>query len=262
MNQSAQCLNCETIFDTPGVALGKTAIVLCPRCKKAVVVKGQVDPQDAAPTGPIAPGPDRTGPVPRPVADRTVPLPRPVPDRTGPVSIPGLDRLDRTGPVHTGPIPTGPIETPKVKEEDSHAWRTRPISERPIVDREKKVDEPAPKPTVAAKDAAPWKVVAMGLFTTACVGFMFFRVFYTPPPDAQTLARIEANENAFLGVVPITEDGVSVAVITDAYARAFVGAQERDICMNAIFHGVMAAKIRTESGKPVADCSPLLRGRN
>ena len=59
MDQSAQCQNCETIFDTPGVAIGKTAIVLCPRCKKAVVVKGQVDPQDAAPTSPLS---DRTGP--------------------------------------------------------------------------------------------------------------------------------------------------------------------------------------------------------
>src|SRR4029453_17069386 len=106
MDQSAQCQNCETIFDTPGVAIGKTAIVLCPRCKKAVVVQGQVDPQDAAPTGPLAGGADRPGSVPRPERDRTGPIAIPGLS-TGPVSIPGLerspvsglDRLDRTGPV-------------------------------------------------------------------------------------------------------------------------------------------------------------------
>ena len=295
MDQSAQCRNCETIFATPGVAIGKTAVVLCPRCKKAVVVKGEVDPQDAAPTGPVPAGPDRsgafprpvadrtgpvprpvadrTGPVPRPVADRTGPVPRPVPDRTGPVSIPGLsrdvpvptaglDRLDRTGPIHTGPIATGPIEKEKVKEEDSHAWRTRPISERPIVEREKKVEEPPPKAPVAVDGASTWKLVAMGLFTVACIAFTLVRVFYHPAPDTRTQARIEANENAFVGVVPFTEDGVSVAVISDAYARAFADAPERDICTNAIFQGVMAMKIRTETGKPVADCSSLLRRRN
>ena len=280
MSQSAQCLNCETIFDTPGVALGKTAIVLCPRCKKAVVVRGEVDPQDVAPTGPIATTPDRTGPVravpdrtgpiPRPVPDRTGPVPRPTPDRTGPVSIPGLnrnvlvpssglDRLDRTGPVHTGPIPTGPVEKQKVKEEDSHAWKTRPISDRQIVEREKKVEEPS-APVVKGQGAA-WKPVAMGLFTVACIAFTLVRVFYTPPLSAEMEARIEANENAFLGVVPVTENGDSVAVISDTYARAFVGAEERDICMNAIFQGVMATKIRTETGKPVADCSALLKHR-
>jgi hypothetical protein len=288
MNQSAQCLNCETIFETPGVAIGKTAIVLCPRCKKAVVVKGQVDPQDAAPTGPIPTAPvravpdrtgpiprpvaDRTGPIPRPVADPTGPIPRPVPDHTGPVSIPGLDRnvsvptavldrLDRTGPIHTGPIATGPIEKGKVKEEDSHAWKTRPVSERPIVDREKKLEEPAPKPPVAVDGAATWKLAAMGLFTLACVAFTLVRVFYHPAPDPQTQARIEANENAFVGVVPVEENGVSIAVITDAYARALAGAPERDICTNAIFQGVMAMEIRTETGKHVADCSALVRRR-
>ena len=290
MDQSAQCLNCETIFDTPAVAIGKTAIVLCPRCKKAVVVKGEVDPQDAAPTGPVSAGadrtgpiraaPDRTGPVPRPVADRTGPVPRPdrtgpipraVPDgtgptSTGPTSLPGFDRpvltslpgFDRTGPIHTGPIATGPVERAPVREEDSHAWRTRPISERPIVDREKKVEE-APAPPRSTDNAAAWKIVAMGLFMVACIAFTLVRIFYHPAPDPETQARIDANDYAFQGVVPFTEDGVSVAVISDAYARALAGQTERDICANAIFQGVVATKIRTETGKPVADCSALLR---
>jgi hypothetical protein len=248
------------------------------------VVQGQVDPQDAAPTGPTPTGaravPDRTGPIPRPVADRTGPIPRPVADRTGPIPIPGvnrtgpisipgldrtgpvsippLDRLDRTGPVHTGPITTGPIEN--VKEEDSHAWRTRPISERPIVDREKKDEETPPKPA-APQQAETWKVVAMGLFTVACVAFTLFRVFYTPPLPPETEARIDANENAFQGIVPITEEGVSVAVIADHYARALAGASEREICTNAWFQGARVAKIRTETGTAVADCSFFIRPR-
>jgi hypothetical protein len=275
MDQSAQCTNCGTIFDTPGVAIGKTAIVLCPRCKKAVVVQGQVDPQDAAPTGPtptsesrtgpVRAVPDRTGPIPRPVADRTGPVPRPVPDRTGPISIPGLDRngpvsippLDRTGPVHTGPVATGPVAKEKVREEDSHAWRTRPIADRPIVDREKKVEEPAKPPP--KEEAATWKLVAMGLFTVACVAFTLVRVFYTPPLPPETEARIDANEHAFQGIVPITEGGVSVAVIADHYARALAGASEREICTNAWFQGARVAKIRTETGTPVADCSFFVR---
>ena len=285
MDQSAQCQNCETIFDTPGVAIGKTAIVLCPRCKKAVVVQGQVDPQDAAPTGPLAGGsdrtspvravPDRTGPIPRPVADRTGSVPRPERDRTGPIAIPGLstgpvsipgldrnprlpglDRLDRTGPVHTGPVTTGPIEKERVKEEDSHAWRTRPISERPIVDREKKVEEPPPKPA-EPEQAATWKLAAMGLFTVASIAFTLVRIFYTPPLPPDVAARIDANDHAFENIVPVTENGVAVAVIADHYARALAGASERDICANAWFQGLRIAKIRTETGQPVADCTFL-----
>jgi len=285
MDQSAQCQNCETIFDTPGVAIGKTAIVLCPRCKKAVVVQGQVDPQDAAPTGPIPGGPDRTGParavpdrtgpIPRPLADRTGSVPRPERDRTGPIAIPGLstgpvsipgldrnipvpglDRLDRTGPVHTGPVTTGPISNERVKEEDSHAWRTRPISERPIVDREKKVEEPAPK-QAEPEQAATWKLAAMALFMVACVAFALVRIFYTPPPPPDVAARIDANDHAFENIVPVTEDGVPVAVIADHYARALAGASERDICANAWFQGLRISKIRTETGHPVADCTFL-----
>ena len=294
MDQSAQCLNCETTFDTPGVAIGKTAIVLCPRCKKAVVVKGQVDPQDAAPTGPVAGGPDRTGPVravpdrtgpiPRPVADRTGPIPRPAHDRTGPIPIPGmdrtgpisipglsrdvpvpaagLDRLDRTGPVHTGPINTGPLLKEKVKEEDSHAWRTRPISERQIVDREKRAEEPPPKPAEPAQ-ASAGKLAAMGFFMVACLAFLGVRVyqFYNPPMPPEKAARVDANEHAFQGIVPVTEDGVSVAVIADHYARALVDVSDRAVCTNAWFQGVRVAKIRTETGTPVADCSFLIRDR-
>jgi hypothetical protein len=292
MDQSAQCQNCETTFDTPGVAIGKTAIVLCPRCKKAVVVQGQVDPQDAAPTGPTLTGfgrtgrdvPDRTGPIPRPVADRTGPIPRSVPDRTGPISIPGLstgpvsipgldrtgpipvpglDRLDRTGPVHTGPIATGPIERESVKEEDSHAWRTRPIAERTVVDREKKIEETPPKPAEPnqADQAETWKIAAMGFFTVACTAFLAVRVyhFYHPSLPPETAARIDANDHAFEGISPVTEDGVAVAVIGDQYARALAGASEHDICMNAWFQGLRVAKVRTQTGHPVADCSFLIR---
>ncbi len=289
MDQSAQCQNCDTIFDTPGVAIGKTAIVLCPRCKKAVVVQGQVDPQDAAPTGPVPGGPDRTnpgraipdrtGPIPRPVADRTGPVPRPERDRTGPIAIPGLstgpisipglernapapglDRLDRTGPVHTGPVGTGSIEKDRVKEEDSHAWRTRPISERPIVDREKRAEEPPPKPA-ESEQAATGKLVAMGFFTVACIAFLAVRVyhFYHPPLPPEQAARIDANDHAFQGITPVTENGVAVAVIADHYARALAGASERQICANAWFQGLRIAKIRTETGHPVADCSFLIR---
>ena len=283
MDQSAQCLNCETIFDTPGVAIGKTRIVLCPRCKKPVVVQGQVDPQDATPTGPTPAGahamPDRTGPIPRPVPDRTGPVPRPERDRTGPIAIPGLstgpvsipgldrnipvpglDRLDRTGPVHTGPVTTGPIEKERVKEEDSHAWRTRPISERPIVDREKKVEEPPPKPAEPER-ADTGKLVAMGFFTVACIAFLAVRVyhFYHPPMPPEEAALVDANEHAFEGIVPITEDGVAVAVIADHYGRALADVSDRNICANAWFQGLRIAKIRTETGTPVADCSFLIR---
>lgn len=288
MDQSAQCQNCETIFDTPGVAIGKTAIVLCPRCKKAVVVQGQVDPQDAAPTGPLPGGPertnpgraipDRTGPVPRPVADRTAPIPRAERDKTGPIAIPGLstgpvsipglertaipglDRLDRTGPVHTGPVTTGPIAKERVKEEDSHAWRTRPISERPIVDREKKVEEPPPKPA-EPEQVATGKLVAMGFFMVACIAFLVVRVyqFYHPPMPPDEAARVDANEHAFQGIVPVTEDGVAVAVIADHYGRALSDVSDRNICANAWFQGLRIAKIRTETGTPVADCSFLIR---
>ncbi len=208
MNQSAQCLNCETIFDTPGVVQGKTAIVLCPRCRKAVVVKGEVDPE--APTGPI--GDSKLG---------------------------GED------------------------ETSSHAWRVRSTYERPAVDREKKVEELDPPPPETEDDGTQpvWKLAAMGFFTVACIAFMFVRIFYHPAPDAKTQATMDANQNAFQGVVPIDENGVQVAVISDAHGRALAEVPERQICANAMFQGVMAAKIRTETGKPVADCSAMARPR-
>ena len=190
----------------------------------------------------------------------TGPISIPGLDRTGPVL--GLDRLDRTGPVHTGPIATGPIEKERVKEEDSHAWRTRPISERPVVDREKPVEEPPPKPAVEPNQAETWKLAAMGFFTVACIAFLAVRVyqFYHPPMPPETAARVDANEHAFAGIVPITEDGVSVAVIADHYARALAGVSEKEICANAWFQGLRGvAKIRTETGQPVADCSFLIR---
>jgi hypothetical protein len=204
MNQSAQCLNCETIFDTAGVLQGKTAIVLCPRCRKAVVVKGELDELEA---------------------------------------------------------PTAPIRNGKaVDEDDSHAWRVRSTYERPVADP-KKVEE-APPPPETEEDAQPvWKIAAMATFMVACVVFMFVRIFYHPAPDAHEAARIEANQNAFQGIVPTSENGVSVAVITEAHGRALEGQSQQQICTNAIFQGVLAASIRTPSGKVVADCSALVRGR-
>jgi hypothetical protein len=195
MQQTATCSNCQTAFQTPGVLKGKTSAVVCPKCRRVVVVVGEMEAAEAEASG----------------------------------------KKDEGGP----------------------AWKVRSEYDRPVVERPKADEQPAsvPPPTEAPPPQSMAKMVGAAAFMVVCVGLMLWQVI-PKKVDPEVVAKIESVRLAINGGRVEGSGFDRKLVVDDFSAKAMATMDPQQLCMNALFQGVPARTIQTQSGTLLADCSP------